>query len=70
LDDDRLPKRLLHWRPELDGGKRRRRRILRGLDVVKRDAATTGAGRDIEEAAEMGRRSGAGCSNYRSRQRH
>jgi hypothetical protein len=45
------------------------RRLLRWLDVVERDAATTGVGRDLEEAAEMVRRSGAGCSNYRSRQR-
>jgi hypothetical protein len=35
---------------------------------VERDAATTGAGRDLEEAAEIVRHSGAGCNNYRSRQ--
>jgi hypothetical protein len=45
------------------------RRLLRWLDVVERDAATTGAGRDLEEAAEMVRHSEAGCSNYRSRQK-
>jgi hypothetical protein len=45
------------------------RRLLRWLDVVERDAATTGVDRDLEEAAELGRRSGAGCSNYRCRQR-
>jgi hypothetical protein len=39
------------------------------VDVVEQDAATTGVGRDLEEAAELGRRSGAGCSNYRSRQK-
>jgi predicted small secreted protein len=30
------------------------------VDVVERNATTTGVGRDLEEAAEMGRRSGAG----------
>jgi hypothetical protein len=45
------------------------RRLLRWLDVVEQDAATTGVGRDLEEAAEMVSCSGAGCSNYRSRQR-
>jgi hypothetical protein len=45
------------------------RRLLRWVDVVERDAATTGVGRDLEEAAEMGRRSGVGCSNNRSRDR-
>jgi hypothetical protein len=44
-------------------------RLLRWVDVVEWDAVTTGVGRDLEEAAEMGRRSGVGCSNYRSRQR-
>jgi hypothetical protein len=37
--------------------------------VVEQDAATTGAGRDLEEAAEIVRCGGAGHSNYRSRQR-
>jgi hypothetical protein len=45
------------------------RRWLRWVDLVERDAATTGVGRDLEEAVEMARCSGAGCSNYRSRQR-
>jgi hypothetical protein len=46
------------------------RRLLRWLDVVEHDAATTGVGRDLEEAAEMVGQSGVGCSNDRSRQRH
>jgi hypothetical protein len=45
------------------------KRLLRWLDVVERDAATTGVDRDLEEAAEMGRCSGVGCNNYRCRQR-
>jgi hypothetical protein len=45
------------------------RRLLRWVDVVERDAATTGVGRYLEEATEMVRRSGVGCNNYRSRQR-
>jgi hypothetical protein len=55
MNEDRLPKRLLHWRPELVGGKRRRRRTrVRWLDVGEWDAATTGMtgiDRDLEEAA-------------------
>jgi hypothetical protein len=45
------------------------RRLLRWLDIVERDAASTGVGRALEEAAKIDRHSGAGCSNYRSRQR-
>lgn len=52
MEDGRLPKRLMQWRPELVGGKRRRGRTrVRWLDVVKRDAATAGVGGDLEEAA-------------------
>jgi hypothetical protein len=45
------------------------RRLLRWVDVVEQDAATTGVGRDLEEADDIRRRSGAECNNYRSRQR-
>jgi hypothetical protein len=44
-------------------------RPLIRLDVVEREAATTGQGRDPDEATDMVRCSGAGSSNYRSRQR-
>jgi hypothetical protein len=50
--EDWLTKRLLNWRTELVGNKMRRGRTReKWLDVVEWDAATTGVGRDLEEAA-------------------
>ena len=52
MDQDRLPRRLLHWRPESVGGKRKQGRArVRWMDVVRRDAAAAGITGDLEEAA-------------------
>ena len=52
MDQDRLPRRLLHCRPESVGGKQKQGRArVCWMDVVKRDAAAAGIMRDLEEAA-------------------
>lgn len=53
MEDSRLPKRMLNWRPEQVGGRRRRGRTrVRWIDAVKRDGAAAGLGDDLPEAAK------------------